>query len=935
MSHLFNVSTFLPFILCLTFSVARSAPTLSAAPSSSVSSISTCPSRTINYITETLPQQCLRTSWHGDVGAGEEKRSLQLGNIDESGPFSTTASRSSPDLLGTVIQSVENASDFITTTAKIDDFKSSATITEVASPTVLQEPSRDVQEVSTENDADPLSDNANFLSFEEWKAQMLKKAGQSPEVVGQVRTGEHKSDTRRQLSGINNALESLGEEGEIELDFTGFVSPDTATDALPSGKLGATGVGEEKENGNEKEADLGQSTEERPKKSRDAGTTSKERFNYASFDCAATVLKTNPECKGTNSILVENKDSYMLNACSAKNKYIIVELCNDILIDTIVLGNFEFFSSTFRTFRVSISDRYPVKLDKWRELGTFEARNTRDVQAFLVENGLIWARYLRIEFLTHYGNEYYCPVSLLRIHGKTMMDDYRNEVKSSRGEDENDDEAASEHEDPENRATEAIVAEPIQPEKSNTPVKQPIDERSSDGVINHTAPVSLNDTCPRTSFRSPLVQQVELLTTNCSNQSKFCNLEHVLVIQHTSVASVEKLVLKRQSSAIGSALSTAEPSMRDKGAVKREPNATSTPPINIVAKDAKNTTKVDDGSRLQPQYTGSQSSKREPESSETHQSSRSQTDQLNTATVKSSVQPPAATPTTQESFFKSIHKRLQQLEANSTLSLQYIEEQSRNLREAFTKVEKRQLSKTTRFLETLNITVLSELREFRLQYDQIWQSTVLELSSQREQSQREVVALSTRLTVLADEILWQKRLVYLQFGLILLCLGLLMFSRNPAGSPPYLELPILQNMVAKPSASFARYLNLDSPPSSRPGSRYGLFSKGTSHIRSPSNDTTLNEDDGKGPDIEYQLPTPSSENGDSRQQSTGSSPEAEVGLRRTISTPVFSHELRQNDDLLEPIDVEESSAASQAEAEPYNDIGHGEAFTSVDLDNDE
>ncbi|OCL04389.1 hypothetical protein AOQ84DRAFT_269950, partial [Glonium stellatum] len=86
----------------------------------------------------------------------------------------------------------------------------------------------------------------------------------------------------------------------------------------------------------------------------------------------------------SSSVLVENKDSYMLNECAAPNKFLVVELCDDILVDTIVLANFEFFSSMFRTFRISVSDRYPVKLERWKELGVFEARNSRDIQAFLV-----------------------------------------------------------------------------------------------------------------------------------------------------------------------------------------------------------------------------------------------------------------------------------------------------------------------------------------------------------------------------------------------------------------------------------------------------------------------------------------------------------------------------------------------------------------------
>lgn len=103
----------------------------------------------------------------------------------------------------------------------------------------------------------------------------------------------------------------------------------------------------------------------------------KERFNYASIDCAAMVRGANKEAKGAQSILYESKDQYMLNKCAA-DKYVIINLCEAVLIDTIVMANFEFFSSTFSDFRVYVADRYPTK--EWKLLGQWQARNTRDLQ---------------------------------------------------------------------------------------------------------------------------------------------------------------------------------------------------------------------------------------------------------------------------------------------------------------------------------------------------------------------------------------------------------------------------------------------------------------------------------------------------------------------------------------------------------------------------
>ncbi|KAG5455672.1 MAG: hypothetical protein BJ554DRAFT_4829, partial [Olpidium bornovanus] len=100
----------------------------------------------------------------------------------------------------------------------------------------------------------------------------------------------------------------------------------------------------------------------------DAHKRIKERFNYASFDCAAIILSTNPEAKGSTAILIGNKDQYMLNKCSAK-KFVVIELCDEILVDTVAIANYEFFSSMFRDFQISVSNRWPPKQDGWVDLG--------------------------------------------------------------------------------------------------------------------------------------------------------------------------------------------------------------------------------------------------------------------------------------------------------------------------------------------------------------------------------------------------------------------------------------------------------------------------------------------------------------------------------------------------------------------------------------
>lgn len=854
-----------------------------------------CPSRSINYITHSLPQQCLTTSWASkaspEVAANGELQTPNGSATLSSSTQTTTIASSTPQ-----------------STTSIDSASVSPSLpsrTEVTPSAFEASKKPDViPEVDQESDS-PL-DNANFLSFEDWKRQNLAKAGQSAENLG-ARTGG--AEPRRRPGGINHALDSLGEDTEIEIDFGGFVNPGSSVPTPSTAKSGT-----EKEGSFAKNGIMNPTTTEEAsgvrRKGKDAGKTCKERSNYASFDCAATVLKTNPESKGSTAVLVENKDSYMLNICSAKNKFFIIELCDDILIDTVVLANFEFFSSMFRTFRVSVSDRYPVKLEKWKAIGTFEARNSRDVQAFLVENPLIWARYLRIEILTHFGNEYYCPVSLLRVHGTTMMEEFNHDLKRTGTEEENDIEAGENEEGEGVDSTSDVISAETLKEQAQKTSDQAEKTSVELPISTDTVAESPSQQADAAESAVPTAQTKEpsnaFAPHNFSITKQLEDVLYILDDAESSCKPEDEPPGLAESASATAVLLQANPSVIPTKVANATESRTSQTSTRSSSPVSSNETKFGGASNLPlPERVVPGNKTEQPRPS-------NQTSASAAKAPVSSTQPPNANPTTQESFFKSVHKRLQLLESNSTLSLQYIEEQSRILRDAFSKVEKRQLAKTTAFLETLNTTVLTELRDFRNQYDQIWQSTVLELSSQREQSQHEVFALSARLSLLADEIVFQKRIAIFQFILILLCLGLAIFSRSGSAAT-YLELrPLVQNAINRSPANLSRYApHFETPPTSpsstRPSSRYSLLNS-FNHRRSVSEDSQPGEarDSTKGPTVEYFPPTPSSQGsptdhrdvmarGEGEETSSDGSPQAIAhGTRQTKSSP--GTPIRQRED---------------------------------------
>jgi hypothetical protein len=288
-------------VLLLFCSTQSNASTITTAPKATptLESAATCEFRTINYITDSLPQQCLRSSW------------------SHSNATSATSAKADTDATSEGVESAATSSDAAssghdtqsTASGEIASGEATSSISSIA-PTA----SDNAEEVATDLETGELNE-ASFLSFEEWKKKTLEKAGQVDANIGK-RKSENK---KRDAESIHNNLDSLGEDGEIDLDFIAFRNG---------------GKGEETVTTPETEAAARQEAQEledvaRRKdlyRNKDAGITCKERFSYASFDAGATILKTHPGAKNPKAVLIENKDSYMLSECSSENKFIIIEL---------------------------------------------------------------------------------------------------------------------------------------------------------------------------------------------------------------------------------------------------------------------------------------------------------------------------------------------------------------------------------------------------------------------------------------------------------------------------------------------------------------------------------------------------------------------------------------------------------------------------------
>lgn len=105
-----------------------------------------------------------------------------------------------------------------------------------------------------------------------------------------------------------------------------------------------------------------------------------DRFNFAAVDCSARVHASHSAAKSASAILSAKKDRYMLAPCGARGMHVVVELCDDIKIDTVQLANFEFFSGVFRDLSISVAKTYTKDPRGWIDAGVYRAKNVRGVQ---------------------------------------------------------------------------------------------------------------------------------------------------------------------------------------------------------------------------------------------------------------------------------------------------------------------------------------------------------------------------------------------------------------------------------------------------------------------------------------------------------------------------------------------------------------------------
>lgn len=508
-----------------------------------------------------------------------------------------------------------------------------------------------------------------------------------------------------------------------------------------------------------------------------------DRFNYASLDCSARVHMSHRSAKSSSSILSSKRDRYMLSPCKSSKQFVVVELCDDIRIDTVQLANFEFFSGVFKDFNVSVAKTWSTGADGWTLAGSYKAKNVRGVQSFHPPTFLRdFYRYIRIDFLTHYGNEYYCPVSLLRVYGLTHLEQWKWDIweAESRAKQAELEKVAPPHRAaPHEVVAEATLPAHITVSDISTSVTSS-SERSVDGVASSPplaadtkAHTQSNDLLPShgksssrpppsTIHKTPSANNISPSIIDTQNKpSTFAsNHDHQPShIPHDNYPQYSDAFEPSPSASSKDTLKSPSIISDQSKTLSVSSTAAPVPENHIVNPNVQTPSNIKNPAPSPHLGTGNGNPSSITPSSPI------------TIIVPPSPQPTVAAGGGGESIYRTIMNRLTALEANHTLYTRYIEQQNSAIRDVI-----KRLSEDVGRLEGIG-------RAQALMY----QRSIQNSERQGRQLQMDYGQLMAQIEHLSEEIILEKRLGVAQLCLLLAVLIFMGLTRGSRGEPPFME----------------------------------------------------------------------------------------------------------------------------------------------------
>ncbi|KAJ7648548.1 UNC-like C-terminal-domain-containing protein [Mycena rosella] len=422
----------------------------------------------------------------------------------------------------------------------------------------------------------------------------------------------------------------------------------------------------------------------------------------------------------------------MLSPCrppKGEQQFVVVELCEDIRIDTVQLANFEFFSGVFKDFTVSVSKTYTTDPNGWTFASAHTAKNIRVVQSFHPPTSLRdFYRYIRIDFHSYYSKEYYCPISLLRVYGLTHLEEYKWDIWET-----------------ESRA---------RARRDEQPATPPLE-------VNEPEPAPTVEPVPIPASYAEYIDAAATKREQAQNESTGTPGEQPQTQTQTQTLSAPDVDAAPESS---DTRGKAEQEPLPPPATSEAPEAPESTSVSATPADpqTKSDSSVSDAkTHASPTPDSAAPNGSDPTATATDTTSTPGTGPISALSTTALVPAPASG----ESIYRIIMNRITALEANHTLYARYVEEHTSAVREMLRRVGED----------------LGRAEGVGKAQAQTHARTLVEWERQRRRVDAEYQELMRRIEFLSDEIVLEKRLGIAQLLLLLAVLVFMTLTRGSRG----------------------------------------------------------------------------------------------------------------------------------------------------------
>ncbi|BAM39080.1 uncharacterized protein TOT_010000542 [Theileria orientalis strain Shintoku] len=155
-------------------------------------------------------------------------------------------------------------------------------------------------------------------------------------------------------------------------------------------------------------------------------------YDFATEESGAKIIAHSKSLENISNILRYDNNIYMLAPCQTTD-WFILSFQESILIQQISFLSYEFYASSYKNLRISVSNVYPTsKFVTLAEIETEPLTNEIFDLAFLCDSDKndCWCKYVKVELLDYHKEEdnYYCAITKMKVYGITAVEYLESEI---------------------------------------------------------------------------------------------------------------------------------------------------------------------------------------------------------------------------------------------------------------------------------------------------------------------------------------------------------------------------------------------------------------------------------------------------------------------------------------------------------------------------